>query len=128
MSEQSPPLRIAYLTGVYPLASHTFIQREIASLRSLGSDIIITSIRRPEAKEIIGPEEEKARDETFYVLSAAKNPLRLLGDHLALFALNPRRWLKALKLSLRTHHPGLRGFIWQFFYFCLLYTSDAADE
>ena len=117
MADQTPPLHIAYLTGVYPLASHTFIQREIASLRSLGADIIITSIRRPEAKEIIGPEEEAAQAETFYVLAAAKNPLRLLGDHLALLVKSPGRWLKALALALRTGRPGLKGFIWQFFYF-----------
>ena len=110
-------LRIAYLTGVYPLASHTFIQREIASLRGLGSNIMITSIRQPESREIIGPEEEAAQAETFYVLAAAKNPLRLLGDHLALLLSAPTRWLKALGLALRTHRPGLKGFIWQFFYF-----------
>ena len=117
MTDQTSPFRIAYLTGVYPLASHTFIQREIASLRALGSEITITSIRRPEAKEIIGPEEEAAQEETFYVLAAAKNPLRLLGDHLALFAQSPARWLKALALALRTNRPGLKGFVWQFFYF-----------
>lgn len=110
-------LSIAYLTGVYPLASHTFIQREIASLRRLGSNIVITSIRQPEAKEIIGQEEEEAQAEVFYVLAAAKNPLRLLGDHVTLFLASPIRWLKALRLALRTHRPGLKGFIWQFFYF-----------
>lgn len=117
MTQQSPTPRIAYLTGVYPLASHTFIQREIASLRALGSEIVITSIRRPEARELIGPEEEAALAETFYVLAAAKNPLRLFGDHLALFAQSPVRWLKALSLALRTNRPGLKGFVWQFFYF-----------
>ena len=35
MTDQTSPFRIAYLTGVYPLASHTFIQREITSLRAL---------------------------------------------------------------------------------------------
>lgn len=112
-----PSPRIAYLTGVYPLASHTFIQREIASLRALGSDIVITSIRQPEDKEIIGPEEEAALTETFYVLAAAKNVLRLLGDHLVLLLKSPVCWLKTLRLALRTHRPGLKGFIWQFFYF-----------
>ena len=117
MTHQAPPFRLAYLTGVYPLASHTFIQREIAALRALGSDITITSIRQPEAKELIGPEEEAARAETFYVLAAAKNPFRLLGDHAALFAQSPMRWLKTLWLALRTNRPGLKGWIWQFFYF-----------
>lgn len=117
MTDSKTPFRLAYLTGVYPLASHTFIQREIAALRALGSDITIASIRRPEAKEIIGPEEESAQAETFYVLAAARNPLRLLGDHAALIGQNPARWLKALALSMRTNRPGLRGFIWQFFYF-----------
>ncbi|MEO0370769.1 MAG: glycosyltransferase [Pseudomonadota bacterium] len=117
MTDHTSPTRLAYLTGVYPLASHTFIQREIAALRALGSEIAITSIRRPEAKELIGPEEEAAVAETFYVLAAAKNPVRLLRDHIALFAQSPRRWLQALRLALRTNRPGVRGFVWQLFYF-----------
>ena len=117
MRDKNTSPRIAYLTGVYPLASHTFIQREIASLRALGSDVVITSIRRPEMKEIIGPEEEAAQEETFYVLAAAKNPPWLFGDHLALLLKSPGRWFQALMLAMRTHRPGLKGFIWQFFYF-----------
>ena len=119
MTDHTSPTRLAYLTGVYPLASHTFIQREIAALRALGSEIAITSIRRPEAKELIGPEEEAAVAETFYVLAAAKNPVRLLRDHIALFAQSPRRWLQALRLALRTNRPGVRGFVWQLFYFAI---------
>ncbi len=117
MTTQRSPNRIAYLTGVYPLASHTFIQREIAALRLQGADIIIASVRRPAEQEIIGEEEEKAQEETYYILAQAKNPFRLLAAHLSLLTQGPGRWLQALVLSLRTNRPGLRGFIWQFFYF-----------
>jgi glycosyltransferase involved in cell wall biosynthesis len=117
MTEEPSPFRLAYLTGVYPLASHTFIQREISALRALGSEIAITSIRQPDAVELIGPEEEAALAETFYVLAAAKNPLRLLLDHGRLFFESPGRWMKALGLAFRTNRPGAKGFLWQFFYF-----------
>lgn len=117
MTDEITSFRLGYLTGVYPLASHTFIQREIAALRTLGSDISITSIREPAAKELIGPEEVAARDETFYVLAAASNPMRLLGDHAMLLLHAPGRWLRTLGLALRTNRPGARGFLWQLFYF-----------
>ena len=117
MTDPTVSGRLAYLTGVYPAASHTFIQREIAALRAAGAQITIASVRQPGAGELIGPEEEAAREETFYVLAAAKNPLRLLGDHLSLIVRSPARWLKALGLALRTHRPGLKGFVWQLFYF-----------
>lgn len=117
MSTDHLPLRLAYLTGTYPAASHTFIQREIAALRALGTDLQITSIRQPDASELIGPEEEAARDETFYILPVAKNPVRLLGAHAALFARAPGRWLKTLALAMRTNRPGAKGFLWQLFYF-----------
>lgn len=117
MTQDISPFRLAYLTGVYPAASHTFIQREIAALRALGSEIAITSIRQPEAAELIGPEEEAARKETFYILAAARNPLHLLRAHASLFVRAPGRWLKTLGLALRTNRPGAKGMIWQIFYF-----------
>lgn len=117
MTQNKTSFRLAYLTGTYPAASHTFIQREIAALRAQGADIMITSVRKPDAKELIGPEEEAAGDETYYLLEAARNPLRLAGAHLALFARAPGRWLATLALALRTNRPGFKGFIWQLFYF-----------
>lgn len=116
MNDERPHLRLAYLTGVYPAASHTFIQREVAALRALGVDIVTASVRAPGDDQIIGPEEAAARAETFYVLDAAMNPLTLLGAHGALLR-NPARWFKALALALRTGRPGLKGFVWQLFYF-----------
>lgn len=117
MTHDASPFRLAYLTGVYPAASHTFIQREIAALRALGSDVSITSIRQPDKVELIGPEEEAARGETFYVLAAARNPIRLLRAHTTLFLRAPGRWLRALGLALRTNRPGFKGMLWQIFYF-----------
>ena len=117
MLTEPAPLRLAYLTGLYPKASHTFIEREVRSLRDLGASVTTTSVRRPGAAEIIGPEEEAAVAETFYVLAEAKNPLRLASAHLALLARAPGRWLSTLALALRTGRPGAKGLLWQLFYF-----------
>jgi glycosyltransferase involved in cell wall biosynthesis len=111
------PRTIAYLTGLYPKASHTFIQREIAALRSHGAEIRPASIRRPNRIELVGPEEKSAFEETFYVLDAARNPLRLLGDHAALFMKSPGRWLSTFALAMKTGRPGAKGLVWQLFYF-----------
>ena len=39
-------LRIAYLTGEYPRATDTFIQREVAALREQGVEVHTCSVRR----------------------------------------------------------------------------------
>jgi len=117
MSDTSSPFRVTYLTGVYPAASHTFIQREVTALRALGTDVTTASIRKPHVAELIGPEERTARDGTFYVLAAAKNPAWQLSAHLAVLLRAPGRWFGALGLAMRTRRLGLKGLIWQFFYF-----------
>lgn len=108
--------KLAYLTGEYPKASHTFILREITGLRALGAEVLSHSIRRPSADNLIGAEEVAAADETFFVLEAAKNPLVLLRAHLAMMR-RPGCWLRALGLALRTGRPGFKGFVKQIFYF-----------
>jgi glycosyltransferase involved in cell wall biosynthesis len=51
------------------------------------------------------------------VLDAARNPLGLLAAH-ARFALRaPGRYARTFALALRTAPPGLRGLLWQIFYF-----------
>lgn len=109
--------RLAYLTGNYPKASHTFIQREIASLRGAGVEVVTLAMRRPGKADLIGPEEVAAEAETFYVVEALKNPVTLLKAHFELLKQSPGRWFKSLALAARTGRPGLKGSVKQIVYF-----------
>lgn len=108
---------VAYLTSEYPKVSHTFIQREVEALRARGTEILTCSIRKPRPDDLMGSEEAIAFKETFYVLDAAKNPLRLLVDHVTVLKKSPARYLRALMLALRAAPPGAKALLWQLFYF-----------
>ncbi|MBD3882877.1 glycosyltransferase family 4 protein [Phormidium tenue FACHB-886] len=109
-------MRVAYLTGEYPRATDTFIQREVMTLRDKGVEVHTFSIRKTGEEHIVGAEQRAERDRTFYILPAAK-PLPLLLAHLSLFLSSPQRYWQALKLAWETHQPGLRGTFYQIFYF-----------
>lgn len=113
--ELRPP-RIAYLTGEYPAVSHTFILREVEALRARGLDVLTCSVRRTGPEHRRGAAEKEAAGSTFYVVSAAKNPITLLVANLAALR-TPGRLLGALVLALRTSPPGPRAVLWQMFYF-----------
>ena len=107
-------MRIAYLTGTYPRATDTFIQREVAGLRSHGMDVHTFAVRRPEDKQIVGPEQASERKRTGYILSergVPSNPLGLIQAHLSLLTGNPGRYLKAVSLALKTRQPDIKGLI-----------------
>lgn len=108
---------IAYLTGLYPAASHTFIQREIAAVRRLGVTVLPCSIQRPRDARTTGAEERAALAETFYVIEAARAPFRLLGAHVAILVRDPAAYLGAIVLAARTSRPGIRGALKQVAYF-----------
>ena len=108
---------IAYLTGEYPRATDTFVQREIAALRDQGVTVHACSIRRTGSEHIVGEEQRAERAATFYVIEAAKSPLRLLHAHGAALKRSPKRWLSALKLALTSGGPGPMGLAYQLFYF-----------
>lgn len=108
-------MRIAYLTGEYPRATDTFIQREVAALREHDVDVHTFSIRRTGEEHMVGPEQKVERDRTFYILPP--NPLDLLLTHLGLLFSSPMRYLRTLKLAWSIRQHGLRGTFYQFFYF-----------
>ncbi|MFK7944827.1 MAG: hypothetical protein AB8B85_18230, partial [Paracoccaceae bacterium] len=81
--------RVAYLTGEYPKASHTFIQREVEGLRTAGIEVVPCSVRRVDMENLTGPEERAAMSETFQVLDKTRNPLRLVVAHLGVLAHAP---------------------------------------
>ena len=44
---------LAYLVGLYPAVSHTFIAREVAGLRALGVEVHTFSVRRPGPEQML---------------------------------------------------------------------------
>ena len=109
-------LRIGYLTGEYPRATDTWIQREIAGLRNRGVDVSTFSVRRPGPEHLVGPEQREGQAETTYLLEQVKSG-GLLSAHVRALTRSPRRYLNGLRLALRTKRPGFRGGLYQFFYF-----------
>lgn len=108
-------MRIAYLTGEYPRATDTFIQREIANLRLMGAEVDTFSIRRTSDEHIVGEEQKIERDRTFYILPA--NIINLVVANLSLLFSSPKKYLATIKLAWSTSQPGLRGLFYQLFYF-----------
>lgn len=106
---------IAYLTGEYPRATDTFIQREVAALRALGFSIETCSIRKTGPEHIVGPEQEAEQAATFHVLNALKSGAGLKAQFRAMKS--PGRYLAALALAWRTAPKGLRGRLYNLIYF-----------
>ena len=108
-------LRIAYMTGVYPRATDTFIQREVAALRQQGVHVETFSLRPPAEKEIVGPEQQAERERTYYV--QPPRPLKILRAHASLLFKSPARYFSALRTALFVRAPGVKSLVWQIAYF-----------
>lgn len=108
--------KLAYLTGEYPRASDTFIQREVTALRDRGHEVLTCSIRTTGPEHLVGPQQVQEHKTTFKVLQAAKNPFRLMAAHLR-FMRSPGRYLRALSLAWRTSPAGARGRLYNLIYF-----------
>jgi len=116
MLDQPSQRRVAYLTGLYPAVSHTFILREIEALKALGLDIRPFSMRQPPASHLTGAPEKKAFDETFYVLKSAKDPVNVVMSQIDGLK-TPGCYFGALKLAWSTSAPGFRAHLRQLIYF-----------
>jgi len=103
------------MTGEYPRATDTFIQREVAALRALGYHVRTFSVRRPAIREMVGPDQEAERAGTFYLVPCS--PIALLGAHLPLLLSSPSRYLRAIGLAWKIRPPDLEGCLRQLAYF-----------
>ena len=107
---------VAYLTGEYPRATDTFIQREVAALRTHGLTVETCSIRRTGAEHHVGEEQRAEAARTFHVLEQTGKPLRSLKAHLAALRA-PGRYLRALRLAWNTAPGGIKGHLYNLIYF-----------
>ncbi|MGB7487148.1 MAG: hypothetical protein WA901_13225, partial [Phormidesmis sp.] len=109
-------MRLAYITGEYPRATDTFVQRDISELRNHGAEVFTFSVRRTGDEHMVGEEQISARASTFYILANA-NPFALAIAHTQLFFKSPGRYLRTLKLAWNIRERGIRGTFYQLFYF-----------
>lgn len=108
-------MKIAYFTGEYPRATDTFVQREIMGLRRLGVEVATFSVRKPDIEHLVGSEQRAEREQTTYLLPPSV--FKLIVSHLWLIFLSPINYFRALKLAINTSQPGIKGFLYQLFYF-----------
>ncbi|MEO0986352.1 MAG: glycosyltransferase [Cyanobacteria bacterium J06639_14] len=108
-------MEIAYLTGEYPRATDTFIQREVFQLRQQGIEVQTFSIVKPDDTHLVGAEQKAERARTQYVLPL--NLLYLLWCHLSCLLRHPRQYWQGIQLAWQTSKPGWKGGVYQFFYF-----------
>src|SRR5580658_10717179 len=108
-------MKIAYLCSLYPAVSHTFVLREITALRKLGVEIATFSIHRAGPDQLLA-RADKLADESTYAVLPPRWPT-LFATHLRLLASAPGAYLSTLRLALRLAPTGLRGSLWQLFYF-----------
>lgn len=108
-------MKLAYLTSAYPAISHTFILREVEALRRRGLEITTFSIRRAPAEQILSEADRAAAATTVPILPPRWGLLP--ATHLGLLLRAPRAYFSTLRAALALAPPGLRGRLWQLFYF-----------
>ncbi|MGN6188364.1 MAG: glycosyltransferase [Conexibacter sp.] len=108
-------MRVAYLCNFYPAISNTFILREVRALRRRGAEVHTFSVRRPGREQLLSDVDREEHASTYALLPLA--PLAMLRAHLAALLRRPHRYLATLALAWRLSRPGVRGRLWQLFYF-----------
>jgi glycosyltransferase involved in cell wall biosynthesis len=98
---------VDYIVGTYPLLTTTFIDREIITLRELGVEVSIISLRRPHGQ--LSPDQAKMTEHVRYVLPVA--PMSFVLAHLRFGVLRPLVYFRTLVyLVTRPHPTGMSRF------------------
>jgi colanic acid/amylovoran biosynthesis glycosyltransferase len=106
---------IAYLCSEYPAVSHTFVLREVEALRARGATIETFSVRRTPSEQLLSERDKAAAETTFAILPPRWH--HLATSHLRLFLRGPGAYASTLAAAVRAAPAGLRGHLWQLFYF-----------
>src|ERR1700758_4042276 len=102
-----PYMRLAYLLSQYPTVTHTFLLREIRTLRDSGLDFQIISVRGSDRPDhLLSPEEREERQRTYVILE--QGFVFVIWTHLAILIKRPRQYLAGALYALRLAGPDLR--------------------
>ena len=112
---KTPGLRLAYLVSRYPAISHTFILREVLSLREQGFDIQVASVNSPDRDPSALTEAERGEASRTYFLKAA-GASAAIADNLAILLQRPGKYLAAAKYALKLAGLDIRRILKSAFY------------
>lgn len=108
-------MRIAYFTSSYPRATDTFIQREVIHLRGAKEEVLTCALRAaPEANNVSTLVISERKNTTYFL---PVSPLKLLSLNLKYLLTRPGIYAKTLALAFQTRRHGLKGTLYQLFYF-----------
>ena len=99
------PPALTYIIGAYPNLTMTFIDREITTLRRMGVQLRILSLRQPWTK--LSTQQEALREGITYLMPIKW--LALLGSQLYFPLRKPRRFFGTLRYLLTRPHPSLKA-------------------
>jgi colanic acid/amylovoran biosynthesis glycosyltransferase len=108
-------MHIGYVISRYPAVSHTFIQREVLGLRKLGWTVTTISIRRAASKDLLTDADRDEARQTRVIVPPGI--FTLLTAWAYAFFFTPGNFLRALSCAWHLRRPGIRGMLWEFFYF-----------
>jgi colanic acid/amylovoran biosynthesis glycosyltransferase len=106
---------IAYLCSRYPAVSHAFVQREVLALRRRGVDVRTFTIRRADASQLLSRADREEYETTRAVLPPRWGAL--VAAHLRAALGSWGAYLGTFARATELGRPGLRGRLWQVFYF-----------
>lgn len=108
-------IRVAYLVSQYPAVNHTFILREILTLRSLGFDLQVIALRgadRPPELLTVTERMERQRTSTIFPFGS-----HFLAAHLLTALRTPRNYLAGLWLACRLGGVNVTSVFYHLIYF-----------
>ena len=104
-NKQQFQLHVAYVIARYPTLTKTFVDREIHTLRKMGVDVQVFSIKSSDGP--LSPSQRRMGEKITFLF-----PIRLragLAAHLHFLLRKPARYLSTLAYLLTRPHPTLRS-------------------
>jgi colanic acid/amylovoran biosynthesis glycosyltransferase len=104
-----PPMRLAYLTTIYPAVSHTFIRREILEIERRGHEVHRFAIRAS-ASPVVDPGDLSELSKTLHLLGSGGKSW-LLSVALSSGLKSPVAFLRALRADKQMSKRSERGLV-----------------
>jgi len=119
---------VVYILHRFPRVTDTFIFREIRALQKQGVSVRVISVWHPKDSETLPQVLEDWQSDVSFLLPTSLP--RAFCDIVAMLGRHPIRFVDTFLLSLRTSRPGLKGLLFQLFYFleAILASSRIRDQ